>query len=114
RRLAMHYRERLSGIEEILPLGDPEYPMKHSWHLFVVRVDADKARMSREQFMEALKRRNIGTGIHFLAAHLQRYYVESMGHWRGILPNTEWNSDRICSIPLFPDMTLDDADEVVA
>jgi UDP-4-amino-4-deoxy-L-arabinose-oxoglutarate aminotransferase len=37
-----------------------------------------------------------------------------MGFQRGALPNTEWNSDRICSIPLFPDMTVEDVDEVVA
>jgi len=30
------------------------------------------------------------------------------------LPNTEWNSDRICSLPLFPDMTVDDVDDVVS
>jgi UDP-4-amino-4-deoxy-L-arabinose-oxoglutarate aminotransferase len=30
-----------------------------------------------------------------------------------MLPNTEWNSDRICSLPLFPDMTFEDVDDVV-
>ncbi|WP_171554604.1 DegT/DnrJ/EryC1/StrS family aminotransferase, partial [Shigella sonnei] len=29
------------------------------------------------------------------------------------LPNTEWNSERICSLPLFPDMTTADADRVI-
>ena len=32
---------------------------------------------------------------------------------RGMVPNTEWNSDRICSRPLFPDMTYNDVDDVV-
>ena len=32
---------------------------------------------------------------------------------RGQLPYTEWNSDRICSLPLFPDMTERDVDDVV-
>jgi UDP-4-amino-4-deoxy-L-arabinose-oxoglutarate aminotransferase len=45
--------------------------------------------------------------------HLQKYYRESMGMHRGMLPNTEWNSDRICSLPLFPDMTFEDVDDVV-
>ncbi len=111
--LALTYRERLSGIDEILPLADPTYPMAHSWHLFVVRLDVERAGISRNEFMERLKRRNIGTGIHFLAVHLQRYYRESMGTRRGMLPNTEWNSDRICSLPLFPDMTPEDVEDVV-
>jgi UDP-4-amino-4-deoxy-L-arabinose-oxoglutarate aminotransferase len=111
--LARIYRERLSGIDEILPLADPAYPVAHSWHLFVVRLDVERAGISRNEFMERLKERNIGTGIHFLAVHLQRYYRESMGTRRGMLPNTEWNSDRICSLPLFPDMTAEDVEDVV-
>ncbi len=55
--------------------------------------------------MAELKERNIGTGLHFRAVHLQQYYREKMGFERGMLPDTEWNSDRICSLPLFPDMT---------
>ena len=97
--LVMKYRERLDEIDEILPLSDPP--------------DIDRARLSRDDFMQELKRRNIGTGLHFRAVHLQKYYTESMGTHRGMLPNTEWNSDRICSLPLFPDMTFDDLDDVV-
>jgi len=111
--LAMRYRELLEQVDEILPLSEPLYPMKHSWHLFIVRLDTDKARLSRDDFMRELKHRNIGTGLHFRAAHLQKYYIESMGTRRGMLPNTEWNSDRICSLPLFPSMTNEDVDDVV-
>jgi UDP-4-amino-4-deoxy-L-arabinose-oxoglutarate aminotransferase len=111
--LAMKYRERLEEVDEILPLCDPSYPILHAWHLFIVRLDTDKAKLSRDDFMQKLKQKNIGTGLHFKAVHLQKYYKESMGMCRGMLPNTEWNSDRISSLPLFPDMTLDDVDNVV-
>lgn len=111
--LAMMYRRRLSEIEEIIPLSDPPYPMTHAWHLFIVRLDIDKAGLARDEFMKRLKQRNIGTGLHFRAVHLQKYYRETVGMRRGMLPNTEWNSDRICSLPLFPDMTSDDVDDVV-
>ena len=69
--------------------------------------------MDRDTFMAKLKERNIGTGIHFKAAHLQKYYRETLKLRKGFLPATEWNSDRICSLPLFPDMTLEDVDDVV-
>ena len=111
--LAMRYRERFEQVDEILPLSDPSYSIKHAWHLFIVRLDIDKAKLSRDDFMAELKKRNIGTGLHFRAVHLQKYYIESMGTRRGTLPNTEWNSDRICSLPLFPQMTFDDVDDVV-
>ncbi|MBP8303095.1 MAG: DegT/DnrJ/EryC1/StrS family aminotransferase, partial [Phycisphaerae bacterium] len=110
---AMQYRGRRSEIEEVIPLSEPPYVMTHAWHLFIVRLDLSKARLTRDEFMERLKQRNIGTGLHFRAIHLQKYYRETMGIRRGMLPNTEWNSDRICSLPLFPDMTSDDVDDVV-
>jgi UDP-4-amino-4-deoxy-L-arabinose-oxoglutarate aminotransferase len=111
--LAMLYRQRLAEISEVIPLADPPYPFKHSWHLFIVRLDTDKTGMNRDDFMKELKARNIGTGLHFRAAHLQKFYIEKMGTRRGMLPNTEWNSDRICSLPLFPGMTDEDVDDVI-
>jgi UDP-4-amino-4-deoxy-L-arabinose-oxoglutarate aminotransferase len=114
RALAMRYRERFAQVDEIIPLSDPPYSMKHSWHLFIVRLNTEKARLSRDEFMLQLKERNIGTGIHFKAVHLQKFYTERMRMHRGMLPNTEWNSDRICSLPLFPEMTAEDVDDVVA
>ena len=110
---AAGYRQALQGVDGIVPLSDPPYAAKHAWHLFVVRVDRERTGLGRDDFMSELKRRNIGTGLHFRAVHLQRYYRETLGLQRGVLPNTEWNSDRICSLPLFPDMTEEDVDQVV-
>ncbi len=112
--LARRYQELLTDVDEILPLGLPSYAMRHAWHLFVVRLDIERAGMDRETFMGELKKRNIGTGIHFKAVHRQKYYRQTVHLPEGALPNTEWNSRRICSLPLFPDMTPEDVDEVVA
>jgi UDP-4-amino-4-deoxy-L-arabinose-oxoglutarate aminotransferase len=112
--LAHRYQELLSGVDEIRPLAVPSYSMRHAWHLFVVRLDTKRAGMDRESFMAELKKRNIGTGIHFKAAHMQKYYRETLRLPEGALPATEWNSDRICSLPLFPDMTTEDVADVVS
>lgn len=112
--LAGLYRDRLAGVPELLPLADPAYPHTHARHLFIVRLVGGGAAMNRDVFMAELKKRQIGTGLHFRAVHLHRYYRERLGLRRGMLPETEWNSDRICSLPLFPDMTEDDVDDVVA
>lgn len=111
--LAMRYRDLLADVPGVQPLSDPAgYDFTHAWHLFIVRVTADD--ITRDVFMSELKKRNIGTGLHFRCAHLQRYYREVMGFKAGMLPNTEFNSDRICSLPLFPDMKREDVDDVVA
>jgi UDP-4-amino-4-deoxy-L-arabinose-oxoglutarate aminotransferase len=113
RELAMLYRERLKEVDEILPLADPRYDLEHAWHLFIVRLDIEKTRLSRDQFMDELKKRNIGTGLHFRAVHTQKFYRLQPQDQARPLPNTEWNSARICSLPLFPDMTEGDLNDVV-
>lgn len=112
-RLARIYRELLADVEEISPLALPGPSARHAWHLFVVRLDIERAGMDRETFMAALKERNIGTGIHFKAAHTQKYYRERFPLPEGALPATEWNSERLFSLPLFPDMIPEDAASVV-
>lgn len=112
KKLAEYYLESLRDVEEILPLEFPDYPFEHAWHLFVVRINSTK--MNRNEFMAKLKTENIGTGLHFKAIHTQKYYRETYDFQPGALPDTEWNSDRICSLPLFPAMTNQDVDDVVS
>lgn len=111
--VANRYRELLAGVAGVLPLALPSYDHVHSWHLFIVRIDAERAGLGRDAFMAEMKARGIGTGLHFRAAHTHRYYADNYKP-RAPLPNTEWNSARVCSLPLFPDMTMGDVDRVVA
>ena len=113
RALAARYHELLAEVAEIERPQAPPYDHFHTWHLYVVRV-RDAARMSRDTFIAELRARNVGTGIHFRAAHEHPYYAQKYPQWLGRLPATEWASARLCSIPLFPLMTADDVDYVVA
>ncbi|MGE8065789.1 UDP-4-amino-4-deoxy-L-arabinose aminotransferase [Pseudomonas sp. NPDC089569] len=108
--LAGTYLQRLEGLP-VQPLAIPAHAQTHAWHLFILRIDAERCGLDREAFMKALQERNIGTGIHFIATHLHTYYRQRFPDIH--LPNTEWNSARLCSIPLFPDMTTDDVERVV-
>ncbi len=111
--LAEIYLKEFETVDEIQTLAQPESTTRHSWSLFVVRLDIDRTKIDRDEFMEQLKERNIGSGLHFRAAHLHAYYRENQHLWRGELPNTDWNSERILSLPLFPGMTADDVHRVV-
>ncbi|AXF75198.1 UDP-4-amino-4-deoxy-L-arabinose aminotransferase [Erwinia tracheiphila] len=108
--IAVRYLRELADTP-FLPLSQPEYSHQHAWHLFILRVDEARCGLTRDELMQALKERNIGTGLHFRAAHTQKYYRERFPELS--LPATEWNSPRICSIPLFPTMTDDDVSRVI-
>ncbi|ENT4819640.1 TPA: UDP-4-amino-4-deoxy-L-arabinose aminotransferase [Citrobacter farmeri] len=108
--IAQEYQRALTDLP-FQPLSLPSWPHVHAWHLFIIRTDEERCGFSRDGLMEALKAKGIGTGLHFRAAHTQKYYRERFNALS--LPNTEWNSARICSLPLFPDMTPADTARVI-
>ncbi|MCQ8230010.1 UDP-4-amino-4-deoxy-L-arabinose aminotransferase [Pantoea trifolii] len=109
--IAQRYLTELADTP-FLPLTQPEWAHQHAWHLFIIRVDEAQCGITRDALMETLKAQDIGTGLHFRAAHTHKYYRERYPQLS--LPHTEWNSDRICSIPLFPDMRDEDVTRVIS
>ncbi|USD99536.1 UDP-4-amino-4-deoxy-L-arabinose aminotransferase [Vibrio sp. SCSIO 43133] len=116
--VALSYRSQLASIKGVTPLGLASHEHKHCWHLMIVRVDPAVAGLTRDDLIAALKEKGIGAGIHFKACHTQKYYRENYAELFGAinpdLQNTERNSNQICSLPLFPDMTQDDVERVVS
>ncbi|MBV8879277.1 MAG: aminotransferase class I/II-fold pyridoxal phosphate-dependent enzyme [Planctomycetaceae bacterium] len=97
----------LAGLGDVRGLGLPRapgYAHRHAWHLFTVLVDR------RDEFMARLKEQNIGSGLHFEAVHRTSFYRKAAKK----LPHTDRVCGRILSLPLFPDMTDQDADDVIA
>ena len=105
RALAAFYARELTGAG-VLPLG--EQPYAHAVaHLYVVRHPR------RDALMEALKRRGIGTLIHYpIPLHLQPAFA-FLGGKRGDLPVAERASAEILSLPLYPELADEHAARVV-
>ncbi len=111
--LAQRYRAILADWPQWTLPQAPAYAHRHAWHLFAPLINPEAAGMDRDAFMQGMKARNIGTGLHYRAVHLYPYYAERFGFKRGDFPNAEAISDRIVSLPLFPTMTEADQDRVV-
>ncbi len=105
--LVKQYRERLASLEKIFLPADPAYAHKHAWHLLTVLVP------ERDTFIEKMKEKNIGIGMHYVCAHLFTFYRETYGFKQGDFPHAENVGARICSLPLFPTMTQSELDRVV-
>ncbi len=112
--LALRYQKLLAGWPQLSLPKAPAYPHLHAWHLYTPLINPDAAGMDRDAFMQGMKERNIGTGLHYRAVHLYPYYREHFGFKRGDFPNAETISDSIVSLPLFPAMTDNDQDRVIA
>ena len=112
--LALRYQKLLAGRPQWSVPRAPSYPHLHAWHLYTPLINPEAAGLDRDAFMQGMKERNIGTGLHYRAVHLYPYYREHFGFKRGDFPNAETVSDRIVSLPLFPAMTDADQDRVIA
>ncbi len=110
--LARQYDAEFAGIPEVLTPPDcPE--RRHTYHLYVLRLNLARLAADRAQFIEELKRRNIGASVHFIPVHLHPFYRDCLGYRRGDLPRAEALYETIVSLPLYPRMTTDDARDVI-
>ena len=112
--LAQYYNEAFAEVEEVVTPKLVPYPHRHAWHLYTPLIRIEALNIDRDGFMAKLKGENIGTGLHFKAIHHHPYFRELLQIPEGELPNADYASQRILSLPLFPLMTLDDANDVVA
>ena len=112
RKLSARYFE-LWGAEP--PVRLPERgDAGHSWHVFTPLLPPpERLAISRREFIEAMRARGIGVGVHYPAIHLFSAY-RALGYREGQFPNAEAVGRRTVTLPLFPAMELEDVDRVVS
>lgn len=99
RRLATAYTTYLSDIPSISTPKEMEGNY-HVYHLYVIECDR------RDELQQYLHGKNIGTLIHYpVPIHLQKPYKQ-LGHKRGQFPVTEKKAQRVLSLPLYPELTM--------
>lgn len=107
--IAALYERLLAPLSPYLrPVSRADAP--HGWHLYAVLVDFAKLGTTRARFMDALRRNNIGSQVHYVPVHLQPYYRRRYPDAR--LPGAEAYYARCLSIPFYPSMTDGDVQRV--
>ena len=106
------YDAAVADLEGIEPLArDPRDT--HALHLYVVRVDAERAGATRDEYQRALADEQIGTSIHFLPVHRLSAYRERFPG-QPPLPVAERAGDEVLSLPLSPAHSPEDIDDAIA
>lgn len=111
--LAQRYHEALADWPEWTLPEEPEFEHRHAWHLYTPMLNEFAAHMTRDDFMQSMKEKNIGTGLHYRAVHLYPYYRDRFNFKEGDFPHAENACERIVSLPLFPSMTDAEHDRVL-
>jgi dTDP-4-amino-4,6-dideoxygalactose transaminase len=107
RRLAQYYTEHLSNVEGITTphIMNDSNP---AWHVYCIRVAGN-----RDEILARLKERGIGVGVHYpLPLHLQPA-LKHRGYGQGAMPITEAVAQNIISLPIYPELSTDDADYII-
>ncbi|MFA5612465.1 MAG: DegT/DnrJ/EryC1/StrS family aminotransferase [Anaerolineaceae bacterium] len=102
--IADFYNQNLRGSSYLLPTIAEN--AVHAWHLYVIQTD------NREDLLTFLRENGVGCNVHYpLAIHQQPAYLNRLKGSEH-LPVTEELVTRILSLPVYPQLPLDDVKRV--
>jgi len=108
--IAKHYQKLLEGNDLYLLFQSQVFEKHHARHLLVICLNPMKVKLSRDEIILELKRKNIGVGVHYRPLHLQSLYSNG---YAAELPVTEMLGGQILTLPISASMTLSDVKYVV-
>jgi dTDP-4-amino-4,6-dideoxygalactose transaminase len=111
RRVARAYLAGLGGCDW---LELPEDTDDNGWHLFVVRLSAERLSIDRDRFVGELQQRGIGTSVHFIPLHLMSYYRERYALRPEDFPVALRLYRGALSLPIYPSLTEEEIARVIA
>ena len=107
---------RYSDALADLPVGLPApigANIRHALHLYTLLVDRRRAGMSRDDFILAMHRRNIGTGVHYRPIPVHPVYQQRYGWRPQDFPNAHEIGETTVSLPLSARLTDADVEDVI-
>jgi dTDP-4-amino-4,6-dideoxygalactose transaminase len=84
-----------------------------AWHLYVIKLNIEVLNIDRNSFIEELKKRAIGTSVHFIPIHRHPFYRNTFGYRAEDFPVAEKQYERIISLPIYPGMTDNEIEFVI-
>ena len=112
REIARLYEQCFKEIPEIITPQERPWA-KSAWHIYVIRLRLDRLRAGRRQVFEALQAENIGVNVHYIPVYYHPYY-QRLGYRKGSCPRAERYYEEAITLPLFPRMTEQEAQDVVS
>jgi UDP-4-amino-4,6-dideoxy-N-acetyl-beta-L-altrosamine transaminase len=107
--LALRYNELLNNVNFIrLPVVKSR--IKHAWHIYTILLEKQ---VDRNEFYNYMRTANIGVNVHYIPVYRHSYYSNSFGFNNSDFLVTEDISKRIITLPLYPEMGLDEFEYII-
>jgi len=110
--IAVRYNDAFGG-EPALHVPHVQQGVQHAWHLYMLRLNVDCLTIDRDAFIVELKKRQIGTSVHFIPLHLHPYYEATYGYMPTDFPVAYREFTREISLPIYSAMTDADVQDVI-
>ncbi len=105
------YQEAFADLPVTLP-AEPKAGSRHGYHLYTLQIDQKRTGISRDAFLDAMIKRRIGVGVHYLSIAKHPYYQQRFG-WRAEdYPNAWKIGQETVSVPLSPKLSDEDVERV--
>ena len=110
RYLVKRYNEKLKNLPLRTPYQDEA--TNPSWHIYIIRVDFTKVKLSKKEIFARMRDRGIVLNLHYIPVHTQPYY-QKLGFQKGDFPVSEKYYEEAITLPLYYDLTDEQQDEVI-
>ena len=105
------YKELFNDDSRVRFLKEESYS-NACFHLCPVLIDFEKLRIDKKLFFEELREAGLNLQVHYIPVYWQPYY-KKMGYEKGLCPNAEKYYRQTVSLPLYPDLSDADVEEIV-
>ncbi|MET8201043.1 DegT/DnrJ/EryC1/StrS family aminotransferase [Micromonospora taraxaci] len=112
RAAAARYDALLESVDVLRPVTLPGN--EHVWHIYCLRVPGDGTPARRDRVLARLNASGVGAGIHYpVPVHLTKAFA-GLGYPQGAFPHAERIATELLSLPIYPQITADQQQAVVA
>ena len=110
--IARTYSDSFGGLDACVVPRDAGFGT-HAWHLYILELNLAALTVGRDQIVESLRTKGIGTSVHFIPLNLHPVYQRRYGYQPGQFPASEAVFNRAFSLPIYPDMTDGEVAQVI-
>jgi len=106
------YDNAFADVPELETLAVRDYATS-AHHIYIIALQLERLTVDRDEFLDAIQSAGIGVAVHYVALHLQPYYVKNFNTKPQDFPIASNYSERVISLPLYPKMSSADVERVI-
>jgi dTDP-4-amino-4,6-dideoxygalactose transaminase len=107
------YQQAFADLPVQLPL-EPQADTRHGYHLYTLILDPERSPLSRDQLLDAMTKRGIGVGVHYISLPEHSFYQQKFAWQPQQCPHAMFAGRQIISLPISAKLTAIELQRVIS